>query len=393
MQPDRDPEPEVLEFGGSGPQARRHRWRRWWPLALVAVLVVAFVVRTQHASNLSAAPSPSASATPVSPTQGTSPLPTPTGPVVTDIGHRLLDTTTGWELFGRAADAVVRIDPARGRVVRTPVPRLATTGPVSLAVGRDWAMVRPLDFVPGYLVPDGQPARELTGLLGQGGLALPGPDGASVWVPSHRPQDSMIQVDLAGRGVGPEVPVPLEMTGTVAADGSGGLVLNGIGGSYSGGPGGLRRITPGTLVATGPTRWLAYECDDRYNCSVVAIDRRTGTRRVLKDATAQPYGPLGVISPDGAQAALTMTATAGGTSAFLVDLSTGASTHIDVPVGPRVSEDTMVWSPDSRWLFAAGTDGQLYAVSSSSGQVQDLGTELPQLLQLAVRAAPAAPVS
>jgi hypothetical protein len=179
----------------------------------------------------------------------------------------------------------------------------------------------------------------------------------------------------------------------VTADGTGGLVLKGIGGSYSGGPGGLRRITPGTLVATGPTRWLAYECDERYNCSVVAIDRRTGTRRVLKDAPAQPYGPLGVISPDGAHAALANTTGAGGTSAFLVDLSTGATSLIDVPVGPRVSEETMVWSPDSRWLLVVGATGQVYAVDATSAEVHDLGIELQQVLQLAVRAAPAAPLS
>jgi hypothetical protein len=393
VRPERDPEPAILEFGGSRPGTPRTRWHRWWPLAVAALLVAAFVVRTQHPGQPSAAASPSPSVTPAQSPPGASPTPTLTAPVVTDIGHRLLDTAAGWELFGRTADAVLRIDPARGRVVRTPVPRLATTGPVSLAVGRDWAMVRPLDFVPGYLVPDGQPARELTGLLNQGGLALPGPDGASVWVPSHRPEESMVQVGLDGRGLGPEVPVPLEMTGTVSADGAGGLVLNGIGGSYSGGPGGLRRITPGTLVATGPTRWLAYECDDQYNCSVVAIDRRTGTRRVLKDAPAQPYGPLGVISPDGAHAALTNTTGAGGTSAFLVDLSTGATGLIEVPVGPRVSEETMVWSPDSRWLLVVGASGQVYAVDATLVKVYFLGAELPQVLQLAVRASPAAPLS
>jgi IMP dehydrogenase len=35
--------------------------------------------------------------------------------------------------------------------------------------------VRPLDDVTGYLVPDGSPARPLTGTLARSGLLLPGP--------------------------------------------------------------------------------------------------------------------------------------------------------------------------------------------------------------------------
>jgi hypothetical protein len=50
--------------------------------------------------------------------------------------------------------------------------------------------------------------------------------------------------------------------------------------------------------------------------------------------------------------------------------------------------ESMAWSPDSRWLFAAA-GGDLYAVSQRSGQIANLsrtlGPALPQLSQLSVR--------
>ena len=52
----------------------------------------------------------------------------------------------------------------------------------------------------------------------------------------------------------------------------------------------------------------------------------------------------------------------------------------------------MVWSPDSRWLFAAA-NGALYAVNQRTDQITNLshtlGPALPQLFQLSMRTVPA----
>ena len=51
-------------------------------------------------------------------------------------------------------------------------------------MGPHQAIIRPLDNVPGYVVPDGRPARPLTGMLARGDLLLPGPSPAEEWAVS-----------------------------------------------------------------------------------------------------------------------------------------------------------------------------------------------------------------
>ena len=43
----------------------------------------------------------------------------------------------------------------------------------------------------------------------------------------------------------------------------------------------------------------------------------------------------------------------------LITLSSGRQQPIDVSLNPRQLDGTIVWSPDSRWLFAATADGSL----------------------------------
>ena len=52
-------------------------------------------------------------------------------------------------------DGVVRIELARGRITRTAVPPVDSSGPISFLAGPGSAIVRPLDAVAGYAVPDG----------------------------------------------------------------------------------------------------------------------------------------------------------------------------------------------------------------------------------------------
>jgi hypothetical protein len=77
----------------------------------------------------------------------------------------------------------------------------------------------------------------------------------------------------------------------------------------------------------------------------------------------------------------------------LISLRTGRITNLRValaePGGPTggsdASEDSMTWSPDSRWLFVAAAGGKLDAVSALTGRVHSLGVRLPAVSQVAIR--------
>jgi hypothetical protein len=382
---------DVVEFGEPGGGDRPGRsWPRWLPaLVVVAAIVVALVLRHGAGGSGTASPSPSPSTTPTaSPLTGAPALAASSpGPVVTDLGHPLLGVTGGWELFARGDTDVVRIQFARGRVTRTPVPAVMSGGPGYFVVGRDWAVVRPLDFVPGYLIPDGGPARALTGALDHGGPALPGPDPATLWVSAGSGvTGTMVLARPDGRSTGVSVRMPPDIDDWPRPDASGHLLLHGTGGSYLARPDGLRRITTGDLLAVGPTRWLVRECDDRHRCGAVVIDRGTGARRAL-DVPAglgTGYPSPGVISPGGAFAALFETGSNGLGSAHLLDLVSGVDRRLDVPVDQSY-DDGLAWSPDGRWLFAAGADGQVLAVDAATGRPHGIGVQLPPIRQLAIR--------
>ena len=381
----------VLEFGAPPGEGARRRWTGRFPLLIALVLVAAFVAYQVHRTNLVAAPAPSTPATtsapPNSPTAAAASASVAPAPASSDVGHPLLGATTGWELIGLGAQGVVRIEPAAGRITSTPLPPLNTTGPVSLVAGPNWTMVRPLDSVAGYLVPDGQPARELSGELSHGGPVAPGPDDSSVWiikVSSSGPV--MTLIDTLGRPVGPTLAFPRDGGGQLTADGTGYLIFEGIGGAYDVRPDGIRRITSGAVVAVGPTRWLALECDDAYRCTTVAIDRRTGARRTLS-AVSQAYRPFGVVSGDGARAAFFTTDPAGLTVTHLVDIADGEDRVLPLPSQVNGDSSTLAWSPDGRWLFVASPTGTLYTVEAATGQVRDLGVHLPPISQVVVRPA------
>lgn len=383
----------VLEFGAPPGDRPRGRWLTRLPLLLAAAALAGLVAYQVHRTNLAAAPAPSAP-----PTTSAAAPPTPAGPsaspsaaatpVVTEVGHALFGATSGWQLVGRGPTGVVRIQPATGRITSTAVPALNSTGPVSLLVGPTWTMVRPLDSVEGYLVPDGQPARELSGELSHGGPAAPGPDGSTVWiikVGSSGP--IMTLVDTQGRPVGQTMNFPRDGGGQLTSDGTGYLIFEGIGGAYDVRMDGMHRITTGVVVAVGPTRWLTLECDDAYRCTTVAIDRRTGARRPLNVVT-QAYRPFGVISADGARAAVTTTDPAGLTVTHLIDITAGVDHVLPLPGNTDGDDSTMAWSPDGRWLFVATPTGTLYTIDAASAQVRDIGVHLPPVTQVAVRPAP-----
>src|SRR5258707_1016837 len=178
-------------------QSGRERLPRRTPspqlLALLALVVLVVAVVTVHAVTRRGG------------TRG------PRGPVqVTGVGHPLLGVRAGWELFGLGPSQVVRIQLARARITRTAFPGLQSSGPVTLLAGPHQAIVRPLDYVPGYLIPDGRTARPLRGALTSGGVVLPGPRPGAFWMESGDGAHlSMLLVGPDGKSLGPAVLTPM----------------------------------------------------------------------------------------------------------------------------------------------------------------------------------------
>lgn len=338
--------------------------RRWGLLvgAVIVGLVVFRAVENERMPSGAAPASPHPPATPAS---------------VTDLGHPLLGVTAGWELFARGNEVVVRIEFARGRITRTDVPALASSGPVYFLAGPRQVIIRPLDFVPGYVVPDHGDARELPGVLNDHGPVLPGPDPRHVWL-----QDETILrlVGLDGRPTDVTMPFPYEH-GFAEPDGAG-YAFYDEGGLYDLRPTGTRRIADGTPLAVGPTGWLIDECAARNRCVAIAVDRARGSRHVLPGFSSGGEAWSGAISPDGRTAALYRT---DGKPAVvhLLNLRSGVERRLGIQV--TGDPQALAWSPDCRWLFVAGANGGLHAVDARTGAVHGLGAALPPVSQLAIR--------
>jgi hypothetical protein len=95
------------------------------------------------------------------------------------------------------------------------------------------------------------------------------------------------------------------------------------------------------------------------------------------------------VSPDGALAVVVVTRGDLGMALDMVNLRTGRTKTIPVPIGMSSDSRDLAWSPDSQWLFALDGNGQLLAVRTSDGTVHSLGIRLPGLSQIAMRGAPA----
>jgi hypothetical protein len=322
-------------------------------------------------------------------TAGTAqPSPTRAAPAValTELGHPLLGVTGGWELFGRGDRQVVRIELARGRVTTSTVPVLLSTGPVSFVVTADRALVRPIDRVPGYMVPDGRPVVPMPSSLSQFGPAFAGPRPGTVWVQSGDGPHAVMQLRAVDGGpvlATIRVPEPnglWEMT----SDSTGYLLLRLTGGYYHATSSGLRLITRGALLASGAATFLTLDCDEIHRCRSVVTDRATGARRTLGVPLSADM-PRGAVAPNGRSAAMFRIRRQGALTLSLLNLVAGTERTIDLPIHLGVVEGSVVWSPDSRWLLAAGTDGAIHAVDPATGHVTTLGVSLPALSQLAVR--------
>jgi hypothetical protein len=366
---------DVMQFG---PLRPRRPPPRWLPAA-VTVLMIAGVAAGVVVTVARGKKPPARPATA-----------TVTAPVtVTRLGHPLLGVRAGWDLFalgrGKSAlggDVLVRIQLARGRITRTAVSPLDSDGPVSFLAGPDEVIIRPLDFVPGYLVPDGQPARGLRAALSHGGVVFPGPRPGQLWAqPANGRRAPMSLIGPTGRKLGPAIQVPADGYWPIAADGSGYLLIHWRGAVYDARPGGRRRVTAGTVAAVGRRH--------RHRCADIVIDSATGARRLLARHRIDVTVP-GAISPDGSTAALFLAGHAGKITIHLLSLISGTDRGVPVNADRQsLGADSLAWSPDSRWLFVAAAHGKLVAVNASTGRARGLGAALPLVSQLTVRAGPA----
>jgi len=167
-------------------------------------------------------------------------------------------------------------------------------------------------------------------------------------------------------------------------NGRGNVLLSGVGEIFDVWPGGFRYVG-GILAAVGPTRWLTVNCYRPRPCVDVVTDPATGAHRDLGGPAVTPASP-GVISPDGASAAIYRVTPGGHVALHLLDLATGTDRQVAVRLNQdAVGPGTLVWSPDSRWLFVITAHGGLAAVNARSLQAEGLGVRLPWLSQIATR--------
>jgi hypothetical protein len=367
--------PDEVRFGSLRP--RGHRWPRWprWLLIVIAAaasIAVVVVVVLGHQEK------PHRAGLPVT---------------VSEVGHRLLGVTAGWQLLAYGPGGMIRIQFAGGRITRTAVPPLQSTGSFSFVVGPSQAIIRPLDFVPGYLVPDGHPARRLRGALGRGTPAVvPGPQPGQVWVQAGYQATSMSLVWLDGRMTGVSMRLPSSSGPRLAIpDGRGYALVYYVGAGaeaddvYDVRTSGYHRIA-GSIAAVGPTRWLTVDCNHQ-RCSNVVVDPASGKQRRLPGQPAQAPGIIapGVIAPDGSAAAV-IGLSGRQVTLHLIDLASGTSLRIPVTLDQgSMDRQTLAWSPDSRWLFVVTAHGRLAAVSARTHRVEGLGVALPPVSQIAIR--------
>jgi len=368
-------EVEYVQFGG--PRKRR-RGGRLPQLALACLVIAAAVIIVGQSLRGNApvtAPTPKPSALP---------------PVsVLNVGHRLLGVRAGWELFGLDQADVVAIQFARGYVIRTPLPPPEGSGPVSFLVGPQAAIVRPIGKAPGYLVPDGGRAQPLTGALTTGDLLLPGPGPSQEWAVDGI-SSTLSLVTSAGRMTSVHIALPASGWAVQSAmpDGRGGVLISRVtGAEYDVTPDSLLRVGA-TLVAVGPKAWLGIRCH-ASTCHNVVINPTTHTWRILPGRVlplvAKPLQSVpGAVAPNGSAAAVLVASGSERMALDLINLSSGTAARIPIPVAQNSSNQTLAWSPDSKWLFVLSVDGKLFAVNARSHQVESLGVPLPRLSQLAM---------
>ena len=353
---------------------------------VVLVLVEGSIILVNHRSGhpIDAGPSrpPSSQpATAASSSSDPSPRPAVTS---TSLAVARSDLTGRWALLARGPGVVVRFEPSSKTVSVAPIPSLKSSGPVSFVATTGASLVRPLDVVPGYVVPDSGVPEQMAATLATDGPMLPGPAPDEVWVAGPA-GDTMVLKPVTGGAIRGTVRVPRGGSPVGARpDGRGGILFTTPGGVFDGLAGSARQVTLGNVLAVGPTTWLVTECDVRAVCTLVAIAADGAARRSL-GAASSTWSEGGVVSPDGRTAALGALGVGGRADLVLLDLTAPAPRPPTLPVDVAIGPGSMAWSPDGRWLFVVTAAGGVAVVDPRSGTVGDLGVTLPGLSQLAIR--------
>ncbi|HEX8768802.1 MAG TPA: hypothetical protein VF714_10550, partial [Jatrophihabitans sp.] len=171
------------------------------------------------------------------------------------------------------------------------------------------------------------------------------------------------------------------------ADGAGYLLFPGIGGLYQARPHGIHRISTGLLLAAGPTGWLVIECDERYRCQTVLVDRANGHRETV---AGRPVGRdgHGVISPDGSTVAVLTTRPEGTVEVAILDVARGSWLRVaNLAVNQAALDGALAFSPDGKWLFAVTAGGSVAVINPRTSTSSILHVSLPAVTQLVVRPA------
>ena len=268
-------------------------------------------------------------------------------------------------------NAVVRIEVDQGRVVTTPVGAVTSTAPAFLAVGPSVAVVRPYDYVPGYVVADTGSVTPPSGLLDEGTF-MTCSDGRRdlVWLA----RETLLQVDFTG-SLRAQISSREQRPMALGCDGAGEMLYRSGTATLVTGDGPPSLVTSNTVVAAGPRTFVLRDCGAEAACAVTVVDRPTGERRSLSvgfEVATPPAlpvltsGRLGSISPDGRTAVLFRAER----EAIFVDLASGTGQGISSIAGDFQS---FVWSTDSRYLFYIGGGYKLYVFDRDTRVLKVLG--------------------
>lgn len=388
VEPGRPDEPEELVV-----QGRQVSWRLVAPIALVVAILAGLALWPRNDQQAAQPPSgasasPTRSRTPSgdgTPTPSAAPSASPTSRVI-EVGHPLLPGAVAWEFFGvdSTNGDLLRVQPATGRITRTPIGVTTWTSDNSATVfaGSHRALVIASN-AESFVVPDGRPASESTAGRDAQGAVLPGPAPEQLWVFTEQGRRARLTtLDGTPAGSTLEVPSSPGLFNEMSPDGAGGMLINGVGGAYILDARGIRHISPGLAVAVGRPGWLVVECDDRLVCGQVLIDRDSGLRRTVRLPENPTLGWPGTLSPDGTAAVLMTYQDA--PSYSLIDLVTGTRRPL-VRVSGNFDVPGSVWSPDGRWILLPRVDGKSVVIDACTGTPHDLGVELPTLAAIAVR--------
>jgi hypothetical protein len=359
-------------------------------VALGVLAVLASVVAGTAVLRAADGPADRRASSPASSSQAPTPLPVsstrrplPTDPSVLRRGGPTLDGFGTGALFLRSIDTVYRLGLTTGQITATSA-AVGVSATVGFLAGPDGVILRPLDYLPGLFVPDDRPARELTGRLRGGSQVLRGP-GDQVWVSDSFDgrSSSLTLVDFAGRPAGPTV----RENGYFLPDGSGGLLLIDTAGVWESRAGSWRRITTGSLLATGPHHYLLGDCGDGTRlCRTFRYDRRTRQQTELPADRVELFGGGGVLSADGRYVAVMVSNPAGVGLTEVVELSTGRMvTQLAQPSGTTDVSTVALWSSRGHRL-AALSGGRLVVLDPAPGGATvepDLG--LNRLVALTLR--------